>query len=125
MSIAKAFLSPSRARGCLLTNQTGSTPASADVLPAVFCLSRRRSGQIGKRDAAEELAADIDLEHRGGDDNAEVDGLLIEIQQLLEDTSCKSALTLGAFSPRSSTLTAVPEESAASFYTHRTRAGVQ
>ena len=52
------------------------------MLPAVFCLSRRRSGQIGKRDAAEELAADIDLERRGGDDNAEVDGLLIEVQQL-------------------------------------------
>ena len=62
-------------------------PQSADVLPAVFCLSRRRSGQIGKRDAAEELAVDIDLEGRGGDDNAEVDGLLIEVQQLLEDTS--------------------------------------
>ena len=84
-----------------------------------------RSDQLGERDAAEELAVDIDLERRGGDDNAEVDGLLIEVQQLLEDTSCKSALTLGAFSPRSSTLTAVPEESAASFYTHRIRAGVQ
>ena len=45
-------------------------------------LSHFRSDQLGERDAPEELAVDIDLNRRVGDDNAEVDGLLVEVQKL-------------------------------------------
>ena len=42
------------------------------------------SGQIGKRNAPEELAVDIDLNRRVGDNYTEVDGLLIEVQKFGE-----------------------------------------